>query len=205
MSTGKISQPRRVSIGLFEFIVLQGGYTPTDFLQLNASATFGYWSLGTKIQLLGETGAFHGLSIGGDLGFMPDPNTQSWTQATVRWFNIASSFGSEQVEGHINFVGSGFGPVFPSIIQIGVSTTIIKEPTNGAKLMVESWYIKNEHENKIDAVLLVAGIRAYGNSFVGEIAFMAGPSLSFDVGGGSSSPSRFEVYPIPYFSLMWFI
>ena len=76
MSTGRTMPTGKLSVADFEILLVQMGYAPMDFFQLNLSYLISfsrgsnpYWSIGTKVQVLQPSGVFQGLCLGADFGF----------------------------------------------------------------------------------------------------------------------------------------
>ncbi|TAK53613.1 MAG: hypothetical protein EPO24_14150 [Bacteroidetes bacterium] len=207
MSTGKISAPHRVSIGLFSFLVLQGGYSPTDFLQLNTSLTFGYWSLGSKFQLMQETEFIRGISVGADIGFSPQSESFVVTRDQLTAFTVSGSFGNENAQLHLaSFMvvqpNKTWENTLPPSFQIGFDIQLDRDSNRQAKLMAESWWVYEPSLKKYDAAIIMIGGRSYGRTFILDVAAMIGPTLCF---GHCSSASGLRLFPLPYINLMWFI
>lgn len=204
MSTGAIAKQGTFSIGVFEFLVAQTGYTPTDFLQLNASATwFGYWSFGSKFQIVRPASIFRGLSFSADVGFYPRERYSTAERDHLTSLTLASSAGSEHVQAHgavmhlISQPGAGTGGE-QTWAQFGLSMNSA-EGGSGIKFIGEVWVTRGDAGGFVVGGVL-AGIRYYGRIFVGELAGFAGPNIAPH--GGSSD---LFLYPFPYVSLMWYI
>ncbi len=217
MSTGRVAAPGRGSIGIMGapyFIpwapyltFVQGGYTPLEFLQLNMTGSFNYWSLGTKVQVFPTMGFLQGVALGADFGFYPQ-NAGIVSDAHVEALNVTVSFGGEPVEFHLNAMQvnqgrSNASGSFPTYAQIGMALQLDKSDRGGAKLLGELWYVNNYYDHGMELGLILMGIRNYTRSFVWEFAFLVSPTLSF--GGHTSSSEKLNFIPYPYLSFMWFI
>ena len=205
MSTGKISAPHRVSIGVFELFVFQGGYSPTDFFQMNGSATFGYYSIGTKVQILQPMGILKGVAVGADFGFSPPSDGLLISRDQLQTYTIALSLGNDEVQLHssaMKFIQPNdyYNTSTPSCVQVGFELGPKNSDTRNTKFMSEFWFVNDSYESALKLGAIVFGMRSYGRTFVWEVALTVGPSLSPE---GESS--RLAFYPLPYFSLMWFI
>ena len=209
MSTGRVSEPYRFSLGTFELFVLQAGYTPTKYFQLNLSGTFRYWSVGTKLQLLESVGNFRGLAIGADFGFSPKSADMFITRDNIQVYTLSASFGTDNFQQHISVMQTYQSlrirdhNSYPSYISLGLSYQPEQRTKWKTKLMAEGWIFNNNIEKQLEVGGIVAGLRSFGGNFVWEIAFFWGPTLSF--GGQTSSQPRHRLYPLPYISFMWFI
>ena len=209
MSTGRVSEPYRFSVGTFELFVLQAGYTPTKFFQLNLSGTFGYWSVGTKLQLLESARYFRGLAIGADFGFSPKSADLLITRDNIQVYTLSASFGTDNFQQHISVMQT-YQPLrirdhnpYPSYLSFGLSYQSEKATKWKIKFMVEGWIVNNDIKKQLEVGGIVAGLRSFGGNFVWEIALFFGPTLSF--GGPTSSQPRLRLYPLPYISFMWFV
>jgi len=216
MSTGKISAPLRGSIGIMgaPYLIpvtpyltfIQGGYSPTNFLQFNGTGSIGYWSMGAKGQLLQPFGVFQGLAIGFDFGFYPENNGLIGDDQ-IQSYNVAASVGTEAFQGNVNVVqlvqkrSYSTTPV-PTFLQIGIQMDKKGAVDHGTKFMAEIWFVNNKTVGKLELGVLLVGIRPYGRNFVWDLAIIFGPKLSF---GHGSSTNKLQFLPLPYVSFMWFI
>lgn len=198
MSTGTISRPHHFSVGWFELLIIQLGYTPTDFLQVNLSGTGGYFSAGAKVRLLAPAGPFKGLAVGGDLGYFPANPPE---QRTLQFLTVATSVGYSWAEGHIAISHrpndrSAFGP-HSVFVQSGFSLQLA-DGEQGIKLMGEWWSTRGT-EAGLQPIIGIVGFRVYSSSFTGELAVFTLPRICF---GHCAGESGFTFFP--YFSLVWF-
>jgi hypothetical protein len=202
MSTGKISEPHRFSVGLFDFLVLQTGYSPTDFLQFNLSGMFDYWqarvfywSVGAKAQLFQSSGFVHGIAVGADIGLFPHTEGLAG-EGNLQSLNVGASLGGERVELHINAVAllQENRSDATTLLQTGVSVLVSQGSKHSLKLMAESWFVKEPHNQSIEFAFITAGFRGVGRGFVGEAAVVLGPRFFF---------GSYVVFPL--LSFMWFI
>lgn len=216
MSTGRTAASGRGSIGFFGapylapfapyLTFLQGGYTPISLLQFNVTGSLGYWSAGTKAQLVPAMGLLKGVAIGADFGFYPQ-NKAIFTDDRISTYNIAASFGWEALEGHINAMQIVQGDSrpsgsFPTYLQFGLATQLRKSTYGGSKLIGELWYVRDYYRREFEIGLILLGIRTYKKSFVWEIATLISPRLFF---GRGSSSNGLQFIPAPYLSFMWYI
>jgi hypothetical protein len=197
MSTGNISKPHHFSIGWFEFLLIQFGYTPTDFLQLNLSGTGGYFSVGTKARLLPPLGIFRGLAAGADFDYFP---SNPKNHRGLVFYTLATGFGLKSVEAHGAVSSPSLRQTSDSqaLVQGGISVLVSGDST-GLKL-IAVWANTIEGLKKGELATWATGFRAYSNTFVAELALMTIPSLSF---GHATGRERLSF--VPYFSLMWFL
>lgn len=216
MSAGRTAAVKRGSVGLlgapylipwFPYATfLQVGGVPTDFLQLNATGSLGYGSVGAKVQFIPKMGLLLGVAAGADFGFYPQ-NSAILQDDRIQAYNLAVSFGSEEFAAHVNAMqiiqrNSYAEELIPTYLQLGVSIQLDHNPHQQGKLIAEAWYVNSYSKRQLELGLILAGIRSYGRTFVMEIAFLFGPRLSF---GHGSYSNRLEFFPLPYVSLMWFI
>lgn len=216
MSTGAVSAPGRVSIGLmgapylvvagiYQATVVQLGYAPTDFLQGNLSGSASYWSAGVKARLLPPAGLFHGLALGVDFGFFPGTGGVIRGDNQVQSYNVAASIGTDHAECHLNVVqlvqSEDRRPtVFPTFVQVGMIISLPGGKAGHVSLMAELWMVNEYFERGLKTGAFILGVRHAGQTFVMELGFLGGPRIL-----GSSGSENVRIFPIPYLGLMWFI
>lgn len=199
MSTGRTMPEGRVSLASFELFLLQFGYAPSEYFQMNLSYLlpfFGvyYGSVGTKIQIISPKGYFQGLSVGCDLGFY-----------NVFAMNAAGSFGTEYLKAHLSIMRLTF---FQSgdnnnttWFSAGIDYILIKgENNDGAKIILETFMPQHERGYQIHTILL--GIRAYTSNSAFDLTLPFSRSEFFY---DEYFDNRFHAWKFPYFSYMFFL
>lgn len=212
MSTGRTMPTGRFSIASFEIFLLQIGYAPLDFFQLNLSyltpvsrGSQTYWSVGTKFQVLKPSGVFRGVAIGADLGFFeqvsyiaPASSYSSSIPPLVN-VNMAVSVGGEIAKMHVS-VGqlqwsADYGKVqVPSYIQFGFDASLSRpSATTGLKLIGE--LTMTQRVGTLNAAFMVIGLRGYSTHFTGDFGWPFGFGES-----GSFVPGL-----LPFFSFNFYL
>ncbi|HLB00468.1 MAG TPA: hypothetical protein VJO14_03695 [Bacteroidota bacterium] len=142
MSTGRVMPGGQYSFAVFEMVVLQGGYGIGDIFQVNATGTFGYGSVGTKLQAVHPSGLFGGLAVGADLGYYPRTSRFSLAKNGIWTINAAASVGNDDIMFHLNVmqIYQADGSHSPdSYLQAGCSLTLQRTGALRNQLMGELW------------------------------------------------------------------
>jgi hypothetical protein len=202
----------RFSIASFEIFLLQIGYAPLDFFQLNLSyltpvsrGAQTYWSVGTKFQVLQPSGVFQGLAIGADLGFFEQvsyiapANSYSSSPPPLVNANMAVSIGHENAKMHVSVAqlqwSANYGKVqVPSYIQFGFDVSMSRRSsTAGLKVLGE--LTMTQRLGTLNAAFLFAGLRTYSSKFTGDFGWPFGFG-----GSGSFIPGQ-----LPFFSFNFYL
>jgi hypothetical protein len=206
MSTGETAEKGSGWFGVHELVIFQGGYAPTDFLQINVLVmpfVYGFAAIGVKARVLPGDGLFRGLSVGGDIGTTIQ-SSQGIDSSLVVAYNIAASFGSDIIAAHLNltsasniFPGGRVG--IPNLAQLGVSLGFSND--RKIKLMAEGWFVNSNEPGEPlqpEFVAGAAGVRVTNKHFVWELGGFLISGFSFS-GHGSGSD-----LVIPYVSGVWY-
>ncbi|HLF15171.1 MAG TPA: hypothetical protein VI932_09820 [Bacteroidota bacterium] len=203
MSTGRVMPAGTFSVGVFELVIIQGGYGIADVAQINATGTIGYWSIGSKFQILPPFGLFQGLAFGADAGFTRESDRFLLPRGGLYALNLSASAGNEDVTVHLNAMR-----VYPSehrdrpttYLQAGCSVPLHRTPSEMTTLLGEIWMVEYRYPSAhFDPAIIPAGIRHSTGKFTFEIAVMIRPAIFTD--GRSANP----IIPLPYLGFQWFI
>ncbi len=203
MSTGRVMPGGTVSLGVFELVVVQSGYGIADVAQINASGTIGYFSLGSKIRILPPGGIFQGIAAGVDVGFTQKTGRFILPRGGLYAVNLAASFGSEDVQLHVNGIRA-----YPferrerdiSYLQLGCSAVLHRSPSEITTLLAELWMVETRYPDvHFNPIVLPVGIRYSSRGYTFEIAMMVLPTVI------AEGRSGFPIVPLPYIGFQWFI
>jgi hypothetical protein len=211
MSTGRTMPAQKFSAGDFEIFLLQLGYAPADFAHLNFTYILPlggpspYWSFGTKVQIVKQSGLLKGVAIGADVGFFDELfgvssnyNTAN-DNTNIVSLNAAVTAGGDDANLHLNiaqlFPTSNHTSVeieFPTYIQTGFDFALSHRANGGGmKFMTEM--LMTLTKRNFAANIVFVGLRSCGKSSVAEFGW----PFSLGTSGAGASP-------VPYFSLTFF-
>jgi hypothetical protein len=207
MSTGRIIPEGKFSLSDFDIFVLQLGYAPAKFLQLNFSVVpfFGnpYWSVGGKVQIVPPSGLLQGISIGCDAGYFHHISDLSsdYNSKNLVSLNMAGSFGNEYLRGHISLMQLNFSSEsgnlgMPTWLFLGTDYIIYRFMSgSGIKLILETYYARAN--SKLEQYVYLLGVRFFSNTTALDIAapFSRYYFLSDD------RNQKYYLWIPPYFSL----
>jgi len=198
----------KFSLSDFEIFVLQMGYAPTKFLQLNFSIVpffdNPYWSVGSKIQIVPPSGLLQGISVGCDAGFFHHISDLSWDHNSkyLVSLNMAGSFGNEYLRGHISLMQLNFSSEsgnigIPTWLFLGTDYFVYQFMNgDGIKLILETYYARAN--SKLEQYVYLFGVRFFSNTTALDIA---APFSRYKNFLNDDRNKKYYLWTPPYFSL----
>ena len=211
MSTGDIVASEYPYVGTLGPLGIQAGWAPNSFMQLNVSGLYSpftkfpsYVTAGVKVRVAAPEGYFRGLAAGADFGLLYGRQKPAYRGA-VQSYNLATSFGSESLSGHLNLIAFPYGTndtgmfAITYLLQTGLSVDLLSEPgSKGLQGIAEIW-TGGDRPRDIHVTFITAGVRSYDSRFVWELALAMGPPCF-----GTCGQDGLRLYPLPFAAVTFF-
>lgn len=212
MPTGSLVSRSRLYIGNVGLLGLASGYTPSEYMQINAGAFYSpttsfpsFATAGVKVQVIKPDDWFHGLSAGADFGFLYTGNRFDY-RGSIQSYTLATSVGNDEFEGHFATVAYPYSTYDKGrldvrfMLQSGVTIPFDNQTgERGMKAMAEFW-AGGRSFNSMRTIFAAAGIRNYSWNFTWELGIATGPRCY-----GNCTDNDLVIYPFPFGGVTLFL